>query len=419
MNILLIVGNYYPKPSSVANCVNNLISMLQDERHTISLVTNSADSIQPFTMMINNAEVIFITDYYSYYSQKIDEKFKRFGDYFAIKYLRKLTKLPIYLRYYLFAKEVGMVGWYTRKNARICWRIFKNQQINMIISFSHPFSAHYFANNLSEGWGRQTPWILFEFDPYAYNDVSSRSKLLFRRHKKQEADLFSKATRIIVTPELFEFYRNSAYKGFIGKMFQLPYILLQEKDSGKPTRIHSDGYLMVYAGSFYTDIRNPLYAIEVIGHATNGHTLLITNYNEQVFRQTISRFPGKFEVREMMDQDSIFIAMEEANIFISVGNTIEIQVPAKIFEYMGLGKPIIHFCKTTKDPALKYLSRYPMALIINEFEVDVNGHANQIDEFLREMKGKEMNYKEVKRNLSELDYKKVEKKFLSIVESVK
>lgn len=419
MRVLLIVGNYYPKPSSVANCVNQLVNALIEEGHTVALITDSTDSIHPYTRVLDKITITFIPSRFGYYSQEINKRFEIFGSHRVVKYLRKITKIPIYLRYYLFAKEAGLVGWYTRKNAQSCWKIFQDQQFDVIISFSHPFSGHFFANTLFDGWGGKIPWMLFEFDPYAYNDVSSWSQYLFRRHKKQEEGLFNKASSIIVTPELLEFYRNSAYKVFLGKIHQLPYILLQPNGFENPVKNHGNSFRMVYTGSFYNDIRNPLYALKVIARATNGHTLFLTNYNERVFMQTISKFPGKFEVREMADQDAALSLMNEADVLISVGNTIEIQVPGKIFEYMGLGKPIIHFCKTPKDPALKYLSRYQMTLIINEFEIDVDGHAKQIDEFLHLMKGKRMDYEEVKKRLPELDLESVTKKFLSIVESMK
>jgi hypothetical protein len=58
-------------------------------------------------------------------------------------------------------------------------------------------------------------------------------------------------------------------------------------------------------------------------------------------------------------------------IFWSIRNSVEFQIPGKIFEYMSTGKPILHFSKFSEDPAITYLKRYPKALIINEWERNI------------------------------------------------
>ena len=44
------------------------------------------------------------------------------------------------------------------------------------------------------------------------------------------------------------------------------------------------------------------------------------------------------------------------------------RMSGKIFEYMGLKKPVVHFSGSTEDPDVKYLERYPLSVIVKTYE---------------------------------------------------
>lgn len=76
MKILLIVGNFYPKPSSVANCVSQLLKTLKEHDHTIVLITNSTDSRNPYMTVIDDTELLFIPEQFGCHSIRINRKLK-------------------------------------------------------------------------------------------------------------------------------------------------------------------------------------------------------------------------------------------------------------------------------------------------------------------------------------------------------
>ena len=52
----------------------------------------------------------------------------------------------------------------------------------------------------------------------------------------------------------------------------------------------------------------------------------------------------------------------------NLGNAVSNQIPSKLFEYFGTGKPILHLSPRADDAVLPYLQRYPLALVLSEQE---------------------------------------------------
>ena len=50
----------------------------------------------------------------------------------------------------------------------------------------------------------------------------------------------------------------------------------------------------------------------------------------------------------------------------NLGNAVDNQLPSKLFDYFAAGKPVLHLCVIENDPALPYLARYPLALVLHK-----------------------------------------------------
>ena len=77
--------------------------------------------------------------------------------------------------------------------------------------------------------------------------------------------------------------------------------------------------------------------------------------------------------------------MEESDILINIGNTIDNQVPSKIFDYISKRKPIINLYKISNCPSLKYLKKYPLALNLEESDKAFAENKEKINCFLKDL----------------------------------
>lgn len=424
MRILILLGNYYPNSSSAANCAKFLLSSLVQEGHRVDIISNINERDETEKSISNNIYYHGIPDKYAYYVGKINRYFSDKYPKSIYMFLAKFVKIPFYIRFQIFSKEKNMGGWSISKSVNRIIQLDKDQSFDLMISFSQPFTTHLIAYRYLRKCSTNLRWIVYEYDPYSLSAVISKVNLFAKYQRRiQENRVFKLADKIILTKEIYDFYLETAFRVYRDKFYFLDYRLLQFPDTlGKSnfSEEFDEGTLyFVYAGGFYEKIRNPLYMLEVFEELTIEHRLiLLTNYQEKEFISFIKRYPQKFVLEVKNTHEYAISMMKRANILVSIGNMIKIQVPAKVFEYLGLGKPIIHFAKIKDDPIAKYLDYYPLALIINEYEGSIAEKVEAIERFVEEVKNKKLTYNEVVECLPNHDEKIVAGKFLSIINSI-
>lgn len=420
MNILVIIGNYHPFPSSVANCVKPLLVSLNRIGHNISIISNTPGKTVVNDSFSNGLTYIGIPDKYTYFITKINSFFPSKPNNRFLRTVKFAIKLPFHIRYRFFYKEKNMGGWSVHRSTNQSIVLDDQTKFDLVVSFSQPFTAHLIAYKFVSKINRRIPWLLCQYDPYSKNMLLASNSLQHRKLNHQEQMCFNLADRILATPELIEFYMTTDFSKYNQKFAQLNYSLYKTQSMNiEQSSTMNDRTTLIFAGRFYDTIRNPLYMMKMLNDISlNMRVLLLTDYHEEEFIQYIIEKPETFQQKSRVSQDAAINELQKADFLISVGNTVKMQIPAKIFEYMGLGMPIIHFSKSSDDPALKYLSRYPMVLIINEYEDDYMGHIKKLEHFIEKRKGERMSYEEVVKYLPEQDIETIAKKFLSIVDSI-
>ena len=75
---------------------------------------------------------------------------------------------------------------------------------------------------------------------------------------------------------------------------------------------------------------------------------------------------------------------------------IEFTTPAtavdNYYKAFAAGKPVLHLCVIENDPALPYLARYPLALVLHQGQADA---ADILHRWLGEVCGKQLSFGEV------------------------
>jgi hypothetical protein len=85
--------------------------------------------------------------------------------------------------------------------------------------------------------------------------------------------------------------------------------------------------------------------------------------------------------------------MDSADVLFNISNTLDNQVPSKIFDYFSMGKAILNLQKIENCPAQEYFDRYPVCHTVKEFEQSDSG---TLLEFLQGAKGKKVDFDTVK-----------------------
>ena len=73
---------------------------------------------------------------------------------------------------------------------------------------------------------------------------------------------------------------------------------------------------------------------------------------------------NSFLVSNYISQDALRVELCKADFLLDLGNKESDFLPSKTFQYMGTGKPIIHFMPDTSDVSVDYLRRYKDAISV-------------------------------------------------------
>lgn len=422
--ILIILANYDPNPSSVANCMQPLIKKMSEIYH-VDIITNRNKVDIPEYELKDDVNIYRVDDYRtmnSIYLNRISEIKSSSILKIITRIFTLILKTLYYIRYVLFAQEKEMGGWEVNRVYKKYCELTEEISYEMMISVSLPFQSHYAAEVIKDHKGKNIKWMVFEFDPFAFN---KRIKVTGIRRKKMFIDekrILKKCDSICLTPELYYFYKEKKFIQFSKKVSLLSFANLEQLKcdfNNVGCNFMKDGVInCLFAGHLYDDIRNPSVLLHLFSKVDEDINLsMMTSFSDEKIKKYAPLYYSP-TVIPFQNRDTAIYNLKKADILINIGNTVEFQVPAKIFEYMSTGKPIVHLSKIKNDPALKYLNHYSLLFVVNEWEVKEREYVHELEKFCKENKGKQLTFEEVNENLGEYADNAVIKKFLKILNTI-
>ena len=129
-----------------------------------------------------------------------------------------------------------------------------------------------------------------------------------------------------------------------------------------------------FVGTLYPEIRTPHYALALFT-ALGLPDVTLTfagggwqHYPSQVEGQAKAALGERLEILGPLPPEQAHALLSSAQVLLYLGNGNADQLPSKLFEYFGSGKPVLALLKRGDDPALPYFQRYPLACIVLESE---------------------------------------------------
>jgi len=418
--ILIIMGNYSPNPSSVAICAQPLIDKMVSRGFDVDVVTDRKLIETAENKTINDINIYRVDDYFNININVLN----RLNKVKTTKTLKKLSQFLIFalkgfyhIRFRnVFNKEKQTAGWLEKTVLSKCLELHNKNNYDAVLSISHPFKAHYVANSFIQNIPKPIRWFMFEFDPFSYNEHINKSARKRKKLFEDEFNMFQKCDKVFLTPELYDFYKKTPFNKFLDKFISVPFANMQPIEYGKiekGIKFNPQKVNCIFAGRLYNDIRNPNYALKLFSKLEDKiHFSMLTDYNREEIFRNFAASHDKISLYPLQSPEIAIDALMNSDILVNIGNTVEFQIPGKIFEYMSTGKPIVHFSKLPEDPALKYLQKYPRVLIIKEWEGNDEQMVNHLEVFCNKYKGATLSYEEVSTALSGLDSESVSNNFV-------
>lgn len=235
---------------------------------------------------------------------------------------------------------------------------------DVVITHGYPFSMHAVGTALK----RKFPnlfWVADYGDPWVSAPVSELPRPNWRKRLDYhlESRWLSRADMVSVTtvPTL-ELYENH-FPFLKGKLFVLP--MAFDPDDFKtispidlPKNLE-DKFLIVHAGRIYPQARDPLPFIEAVKRLKeekvevfNRLLVVLVGENDNYVRSIIDASGAKeaFLFIPWVPVHESIAWMKAADWLLLLGNKGGIQIPGKVFQYIGARRPIIMTLLNDDDP---------------------------------------------------------------------
>lgn len=231
----------------------------------------------------------------------------------------------------------------------------------------------YFLDSLSGGYGPKyfsQHWII-------------------KRGIKWEQRVLTLADNIIMMESAKSHYlKNCKQEKYFKKINFLDIPLFSPKSSyTQPSehRTNKDIINITYIGSIHKPIRDPQYFLQLFTKLTNSRLRLnivgpnncpdiLNHYASIDKRISIHSYVPHHEAQELINT---------ADFLLNIGNNNPCMTPSKIFEYISYGKPIISTAPIMDEPCIRYLTSYPLSLIIYELKYSIEHNAQLLEQFIK------------------------------------
>ncbi len=277
--------------------------------------------------------------------------------------------------------------------------IVKQNRYDYVISVCDPFACHYFAYRLQKKY--QFKWIAYYYDPYTFNFANEKNRRAVMRTEKK---ILKQCDAILCTDAMQREFSACDLKIFLPKIEQCEFPNLKKNLSAGPNkRVSFDQETVncVFVGHLYGKIREPWFLFELLSRCEKKVRLYIVGgiygqLDEEKMRRYQELLGEQLQMVGVVAKDEAVAIVEDADILINIGNTVENQLPSKIFDYISTGKPMVNICKINHCPTLPYTQKYPLCIDLLEEGGVTEEVAEKFSAFCQEAKGKRIAFEEIR-----------------------
>lgn len=275
-------------------------------------------------------------------------------------------------------------------------RIIKEKKIDTVICFYFPLEVLTVGKLIKKKYSNIK---VIDYEVDSSTDVSSYTSVFGPIYKQAYVRYLRKIYRIfdyVFVLKCHEDHVKKVYGKQLGnKMILIDTPMLKEVKA----EINEDDLInFVYTGFLNKDYYSPKPFIELLKNnldKKNWRLHVYSRGNGTISISEAERNDNRIINHEYVSQDKLTDIYNKANIFLSIDNVLKVKsIPSKFFEYIGVGKPVIHFAQKGSALAKDYVSKYELGL-----NVDANNVAmanKEINSFINNNYNKKVDYPTVK-----------------------
>lgn len=364
--ILFLTDSYYSYPTANGICVEEIADELVNNGYEVHVLCYKHEKNEKD----NKINGIFIHKINMDIVNTLRYKYEKFPN---SKYNILLKKLMIVINR---IQAMLFIHWFPMRNPVFCIRylkkvikLYKNFKFDLIIASYCPFEAAYSILKIKKYANVKT-------GVYCLDSFTNLKKRFFmsaefqdKRAWKWEKNIYEKSDFIINLNCHKKYYEKERYTKFKNKMYfaDIPHII---KRNGKncTNNLKKDNRIRIlYAGALRDELIKPL--LEYLNIFLCEGKIYLDIYGrstgELFYKYCDEKAKDNINLKGFIQHNDILEEEKNSDILLSMGNSDTDFIPSKIFEYISLGKKILHIYSYDKDSALPYYEKYPNCCCVN------------------------------------------------------
>lgn len=323
-HLVLVVGNFYPKPSPTGKCAEAYADLLKDEFDISVVCLADKDRVR---YAYNGKQVFPAAGWYTLFQHRLEKK--------APRIIQDLAKIPVHI-HQRFTQPNNLYS-YVKAARKQLEKIHADRPIDVIFSVGAPIAAHTAARKF---WKKhpEIRWVTYTVDSYAAQNKGIAKALAF------ESSVLEASDKVLLSEEIYD--NNPAlYEKFRDKCEALPYLMPPTPQRAEGTQYFDlEKTNLVYAGRFYKAIRHPEYLLQLALEMDESCVLHLYCQSDcdGLIDDYVHRSGGKIQRHQPVSVEEIQRIYTQADVLVNVGNNTPEFKPSKTFEYIASGKPILN-----------------------------------------------------------------------------
>lgn len=399
-HVVFVVGSYYPFFSAVGNCAEKVISKLKNE-YDISVVSIKDDASLGKHEEFDDYNIYRVENSYQKKLNRLDLKNNNNNPITKIKFFKE--RLLNLITFLLRSKSVDpdLINAYSSQLKTLN----EKKKIDVVIPFVFPFESVLAAIKFKEDSGSEKCAII----PYLFDNFSESAslhrfninrKIKYSQNQRLERLMLKHATKVFAMHPLRNHFDATAAEAERAKILYVEHPLLLNRELAASQDV-SDEINFTYTGGLFRGVRTANSCLSLLDKLSDATPIKVNFYcfgNDLTAINKHSENKAKIfhnyrkVAREVAEQ-----AIADADILINIGDVEGKQLSSKIFDYLSMGKPIIHFAYVDNCVNTQLLKKYPLAHIV--VQTPNHQYSTQVIEdvvtFAKSVKGKVMAFSEV------------------------
>lgn len=383
--ILFIVGTYLPKASANGICVSKVAQLLLKEGYSVDCLCmwncqapekEDIDGVKVYRINGTLSNRISWRLLYGKPSQLLVAVYK---------IVVTLSRIKAALLYPIYPMTTPL---FALKTLFKVDQLYKKERYDIVVPVFQPFSYLWVGTMLKKRYP-QLKLVLYYLDILSGGvpPKGFSAEWLMKKAYRWEKSFFERADLIIIMKSYQKHYTGELFKKYQDKIYYGDFPLVVENDKARYVKRNIQKKCnFILAGLIQKNMRNPEYLFALLsrlkGYVSFKFDFCGRHDCDELVHSLSKELGESFCFHGQVDADVANMMIDNADVLISIGNSLDAAVPSKIFTYMSTGKPILHLYSSKNDAALYYLKEYPLSLMLYEDWEQLDKNVDKLVGFL-------------------------------------